>query len=90
MAEANDQNIRPDDNSPEAAGVPTEWQTPKPKKLAEPTYWPIILASGVTFLAWGTLTSYLLSILGLVLTVVAVINWIGDIRHEQGIGHNEE
>jgi hypothetical protein len=90
MTGTEDQNAQTGDNSPEAAGVPTEWQPPKPETLAEPTYWPIILASGITFLAWGALTSYLLSILGLVLTVVAVINWIGDIRDEQGIGHSEE
>jgi hypothetical protein len=90
MAETEGHNAQTNDNSPEAAGVPTKWQPPKPEMPAEPTYWPIILASGITFLAWGALTSYLLSILGFVLTVVAVINWIGDIRHEQGIGHSEE
>ena len=54
-----------------------------PEKLAEPTYWPMVLSVGITVLAWGAVTSYLLSLLGLGMSIVAIINWIGDIRREQ-------
>jgi hypothetical protein len=56
---------------------------PRPEVLPEPTYWPVILAAGITFTAWGVVTSFLLSILGLGMSAVALVNWIGDIRHEQ-------
>ncbi len=63
---------------------------PKPETLPEPTYWPAVLAIGVTLLAWGVVTSTLLSLLGLGISIVAVIKWIGDIRHEQGFGRSEQ
>jgi hypothetical protein len=63
---------------------------PKPETLPEPTYWPAVLAVGVTLLAWGVVTSTLLSLLGLGISIVAVIKWIGDIRHEQGFGRSEQ
>jgi len=56
---------------------------PKPEVLAEPTYWPLVLAAGITLLAWGVVTSYVLSVLGGGMTTVAVIKWIADIRREQ-------
>jgi len=64
-------------------GYPEKWNEPDPETLAEPTYWPMIMAAGITLLAWGVVTSYALSILGLGLIIVATVNWIGDIRHEQ-------
>ena len=51
--------------------------------LPDPTYWPAVLALGVVFLAWGLITGYLLSIVGLLLGILAVAGWIGDLRHEQ-------
>ena len=56
---------------------------PKPEVLPKPTFWPLILAAGITLSAWGIVTSYPILILGLGMTIVAVANWIGDIRHEQ-------
>lgn len=87
-----DKNVRPDAGEGNAqenrseSGAPT----PKPETLPEPTYWPAVFAIGVTLLAWGVVTSLLLSLLGLGISIVAVVNWIGDIRHEQGFGRSEE
>lgn len=77
-----DPENRPQSNG-ESGSYPERWNQPQPAKLAEPTYWPLVLAAGVTFLAWGVVTAYPLSLLGLGLTVVAMINWIGDIRRGQ-------
>ena len=68
---------------PPSDHYPERWYQPKPETLAEPTYWPVILAAGITLLAWGVVTSYPMSLLGLGLTITAVVNWIRDIRHEQ-------
>jgi hypothetical protein len=62
---------------------PDRWYPPRPEELAKPTYWPLILSVGITLLAWGAVTSYPLSLLGLAMSVIALINWIGDIRREQ-------
>lgn len=62
---------------------PAQWYKPKPEFLAEPTYWPLVLAVGITLTAWGAVTSIFLSILGLGMTAVSLVNWIGDIRREQ-------
>ena len=78
-----------DEGSPTMTGE-NEFEKLKPETIPAPTYWPAMFALGITLLAWGVVTSYLLSILGLGICVVAVVNWIGDIRHEQGIERSRQ
>jgi hypothetical protein len=47
--------------------------------LPAPTVWPAVLASGVTFAAMGLITSPLLIAFGVVVTVVAIGGWIGEL-----------
>ena len=54
----------------------------KPEVLPEPTYWPFFLAMGLTFLGWGLLTTWLISLAGLIILIVALIKWINILRHE--------
>jgi hypothetical protein len=56
---------------------------PVTEPLPAPTYWPAVLALAIIFLGWGLFTGYLLSIAGLLLGILAVAGWIGDLRHEQ-------
>jgi hypothetical protein len=51
--------------------------------LPDPTYWPVVMALGIVFLAWGLISTILLSGVGLLLFVLALAGWIGDLRHEQ-------
>jgi hypothetical protein len=60
------------------------WSRPLPEELPRPTYWPVVMAMGITFLAWGLVTSVLVSGVGLVLFAMALAGWIGEIRHEHG------
>lgn len=60
------------------------WNLPKPDVVPHPTYWPITMALGITFFAWGAVTTFIISILGLILFGIALAGWIGDIRHEDG------
>jgi hypothetical protein len=60
-----------------------QWSTPQPAFVPEPTYWPATLALGVVLLLWGVVTSAVISSVGLVMSVVALAGWIGDIRHER-------
>ena len=59
------------------------WSRPKPEHVPHPTYWPAVLALGVTFLAWGLITSYVISAVGLVLFGLALGGWIWEMRHDR-------
>ncbi|MBK0381539.1 hypothetical protein I5M32_01080 [Pedobacter sp. SD-b] len=54
----------------------------KPKKLPKPTYWPFFFALGLTFLMWGIVTSWLISIAGFVVLVYSLFMWINILRNE--------
>lgn len=54
-----------------------------PQIIPDPTYWPIVLAFGITFLFWGYLTSLYLSCLGLICMIIALIGWIKDLNNEK-------
>lgn len=54
----------------------------KPEVLPEPTYWPFFLAMGLAFLGWGLLTTWLISLAGFIIFVIALAGWINILRHE--------
>lgn len=62
--------------------VPPGWHK-LDEPLPEPTYWPAVMAVGIVFIAWGIVTLYAISGVGLLLFVIALVGWIGDLRHEQ-------
>lgn len=69
------------DSIREPANDPHEgWTTPQPEHVPRPTYWPAVMALGVTFLAWGVVTTYVISAVGLVLFMIALAGWIGELR----------
>ncbi len=59
-----------------------EWSIPLPEKIPLPTYMPIALALGVTVLFWGLTSTYLLSLVGLLLIIISMYFWIGGIHDE--------
>ncbi len=69
------------DMASKAAG---DWGVPRPEVLPRPTYAPAGLAFGATFLLWGILTSYIVSIVGGIIFVISLAAWIGEILHERG------
>ena len=50
--------------------------------LPHGSIWPAGLAAGVTLLAFGVLTSYAFSAIGLVVFVLSLAEWVGELRHE--------
>ncbi len=54
----------------------------KPEHLPEPTYWPFFLALGLMFMGWGLLTTWLISVAGLIVLIISLIGWINILRHE--------
>jgi hypothetical protein len=53
-----------------------------PRELPESTYWPFYVAMGIMFLAWGLLTMWEFSLLGLILIIISLVGWINILRHE--------
>jgi hypothetical protein len=57
-----------------------DWEPLPAAHLPRPTYWPVVLAAGVVFLAWGIVTTFAISIIGLALLGLALGGWIGELR----------
>ena len=60
-----------------------DWHPPLPEKIPEPTVWPLVQAFGATLIAWGVVTSWIISVVGLLLFVVGTGGWVADMRHDQ-------
>jgi hypothetical protein len=63
--------------------IPEEMEEALPQELPEPTYWPFYLAMGIMFSAWGLLTMWEFSLLGLIIIIIALVGWINILRHER-------
>jgi hypothetical protein len=59
------------------------WNVARPEKVPGPTAWPPAFALGATLLLWGLVSSYIITVIGLILFARALAGWIGDIRHER-------
>ncbi len=70
------------DRDPAAAAPPLGWGAARPERLAQPTYWPAVLALAIAFVLWGAVTSLVISGVGLLLAVIGLAGWIGELRHE--------
>ncbi len=64
-----------DAQGPKSPGA--EWQSMSEVSLPQPTYAPGVLALGITFVLWGTITSAAISAVGALLMAVALWQWIG-------------
>jgi hypothetical protein len=60
-----------------------DWNLPPPKTIPRPTAWPVALAFGSTLLAWGLVSSWILSLAGALVLLFSLRGWIGEIRHER-------
>ena len=52
------------------------------ERLPEPTVWPAVLASGVTFAAAGAVTSPVLIFFGAMLVMVSLGGWIAELTKD--------
>jgi hypothetical protein len=59
------------------------WHMPKPEVMPSPSYWPVVLAFGAALMGFGALTSYIISLVGLVLFILAMTKWIGEMCREK-------
>jgi hypothetical protein len=77
-----ERNLNADSNSGSGKPHVAEASVHRPAMPA-PTLWPVTLALGSSFLVWGTITSWIISGVGLVLFAVALGGWIRELRHER-------
>lgn len=77
-----DKNMDTENNKNNIMNQTTEKVKAKPEVLPEPTYWPFFLAMGLAFLGWGLLTTWLISLAGFIILVIALTGWINILRHE--------
>ncbi len=61
----------------------SDWWVLPDEELPHPTYWPTTMALGITFSLWGIVTSWLVSAVGIILFVIALIGWLGDLRNAE-------
>jgi hypothetical protein len=79
----NDDAMHSDTGQDKPALVGNDWNVPKPDTIPRPTYWPAVLAFGCALAGFGVLTSYIFSILGVLIFILAISKWIGEMVHER-------
>ena len=60
----------------------SDWNKAKPDHIPLPTYWPMFLAAGIVVTAYGFIFSFWFVVLGVLLFIIALAGWIGDMRNE--------
>jgi hypothetical protein len=63
-------------------GNSADWNIPKPEIIPPPTYWPFVLSLGATLMGLGVLTSNVITAAGIVLFILGIIKWIGELTSE--------
>ena len=83
MAQETQENGTPANQEPASSSshVRPGWKDYPVEDLPQPTYWPAAMAFGITFIFWGIVTTFIISGVGLIIFIVALVGWIGDIRH---------
>jgi hypothetical protein len=56
---------------------------PLPFVVPRPTVWPATLSLGITLLAFGVVTSFIMSISGLALFLLGAGGWFMELRNDQ-------
>lgn len=62
-------------------GTPEKEPVQEIEQELEPTYSPAALAMGITFLLWGILTHWSMSLIGSAVIVGALWSWMNEIRN---------
>jgi cytochrome c oxidase subunit 1 len=52
-----------------------------------PSFWPILLAAGLVLIAIGVISSFVVSIVGIIVLLVAIGGWAMENRAEQELHH---
>ena len=66
-----------------AAKVKPGWFSLPSENLPRPTYWPVVLGLGLIFGVFGVVTSFVFSLVGILLFILGLAGWIGDMWNER-------
>lgn len=80
---SSDTTSNPGDHNPADNNILEEWVKPMPQKTPEPTFWPISLAMSIIFILWGLISTWIISVVGLILFSISVWGWVKDLLNEQ-------
>ena len=67
----------------EANSAKISWHEALPEKIPEPTYWPAMLAFGIVLIFWGLVSTWLISLAGVIITGFSLAGWIGAMIDER-------
>lgn len=73
--------------TPELENGEQEMPEQETEQELEPTYAPAALAMGITFMLWGILTHWSMSLIGVAVIVGALWSWMNDIRNSWSETH---
>jgi Cytochrome c oxidase subunit IV len=78
-----------EDIAPPPTAPPTEEYevAEQPVHLPPLSIWPITLALGITITGAGVITTMPVSIVGIIISLIAIIYWIQELRHEHQHSH---
>lgn len=62
--------------------IPSGWLACPSERGPAPTAAPALFAFGVTLLAWGIVSSFVVSLIGAAVVVASLMHWIGEIAHD--------
>lgn len=64
-----------------------EYVKAKPEILPRPTYLPFLFAFSLLLLGWGLLSTWIISIAGLIGMSISIYGWIKELLHEREDEH---
>ena len=56
---------------------------PKPQEIPKETYAPLLLAVSVAFICWGLLSTWIISVTGVIGFFIALAEWIKEMLYER-------
>lgn len=65
------------------AAIREGWHRPSPERVPLPTYSPPTVAVGIVAMLWGTVTTPVITVIGLLVFAVGLVSWVGGLRHER-------
>jgi len=55
--------------------------------LPAPSYWPILLAGGLVLIAIGVISSFAISIVGIIVLLISIAGWTMENRSQEKAHH---
>ena len=68
--------------------ITQEYVKAKPEILPEPTYVPFLFAFSLLLLGWGLLSTWIISVAGIIGISISIYGWIKQLVHEGGDEQN--